>query len=46
MDTRILCINPGATSTKVAVYHNETPLFSRTTRHAPEELAPFPTAAS
>ena len=46
MDTRILCINPGATSTKVAVYHNETPLFSRTIRHAPEELAPFPTAAS
>ena len=41
MDTRILCINPGSTSTKVAVYQNEEPLFCQTLRHSAEELAPF-----
>ena len=41
MDTKILCINPGSTSTKVAVYQNEEPLFCQTLRHTPEELAPY-----
>ena len=41
MDTRILCINPGSTSTKVAVYQNEEPLFCQTLRHTAEELAPY-----
>lgn len=38
---RILCINPGSTSTKIAVYDNETPLFIQSIEHGREELAPF-----
>ena len=39
---RILVINPGSTSTKVAVYDDERPLFVRTLRHRTEELARYP----
>jgi len=35
---RILVINPGSTSTKVAVFENETPRLMRTLVHTPEEL--------
>ena len=38
---RILVINPGSTSTKIAVYEDETPLFVKTINHSKEELAPF-----
>ena len=38
---RILAINPGATSTKVAVYNDEEPLFVETIRHDSEELSRF-----
>jgi butyrate kinase len=38
---RVLAINPGSTSTKVAVYEDETPLFVQTLRHQAGELAPF-----
>ncbi len=38
---RILVINPGSTSTKVAVYVNDTALHISTIRHKPEELLPF-----
>lgn len=38
---RILVINPGSTSTKVAVYIDEHPLLVSTIRHTPEELKPF-----
>lgn len=38
---RILAINPGSTSTKIAVYDNERPIFDQTKRHSAEELAPF-----
>ena len=38
---RLLVINPGSTSTKVAVYEDEQPLFIETIRHSAEELAPF-----
>jgi butyrate kinase len=38
---KILSINPGATSTKVALYQNETPLKVETIRHSPEDLSPF-----
>lgn len=41
MDTRLLCINPGSTSTKVAVYQDEVPLFCQTLRHTAEELRPY-----
>lgn len=39
---KILVINPGSTSTKIAVFQEETPLFSESIRHTPEELNPFP----
>lgn len=38
---RLLVINPGSTSTKVAVYDSEQPLFTQTLRHSAEELASF-----
>lgn len=38
---RILVINPGSTSTKIAVYDNQTPVFTYTIHHSPEELAGF-----
>ncbi len=38
---KILVINPGATSTKVAVYEDERPLFVDVIRHKPEELDGF-----
>lgn len=38
---RILVINPGSTSTKVAVYIDEHPLHISTIRHSPEELKEF-----
>lgn len=36
---RILAINPGSTSTKLAVYENETPLFETVLRHGTAALA-------
>ena len=39
---KILVINPGSTSTKIAVYHNETPLLVQTIRHPMEELVHYP----
>ena len=38
---RILAINPGSTSTKFAVYDNETAIFIKTIRHNDEELRQF-----
>ncbi|UBM62941.1 butyrate kinase [Candidatus Sulfidibacterium hydrothermale] len=38
---RILAINPGSTSTKIAVYTGTNPVFIQTLRHTTEELAPF-----
>ncbi|MDR0896177.1 MAG: butyrate kinase [Prevotellaceae bacterium] len=40
---RILAINPGSTSTKIAVYEETTPLLVRNIRHSIDELARFPT---
>jgi butyrate kinase len=40
---KILSINPGATSTKVALYLNETPLKVENIRHSLEDLTPFKT---
>lgn len=39
---KILVINPGSTSTKIAVYEGEAPLFEETLRHSAEELEKFP----
>ncbi len=38
---KILAINPGSTSTKVAVFEDENMISSKTLRHSSEELAPF-----
>ncbi len=38
----ILAINPGSTSTKIAVYEDEHPLLVRAIRHRVDELAQFP----
>jgi butyrate kinase len=39
---RILVINPGSTSTKIALFENEQELFAQNLHHSAEELAPFP----
>ena len=41
---RILVINPGSTSTKVAVYKDERPVLLRNIRHTAEELQQYPTS--
>ncbi|NLU23670.1 MAG: butyrate kinase [Clostridiales bacterium] len=41
MDKRILVINPGSTSTKVALFDGATPLWQETLRYSPEELKDF-----
>jgi butyrate kinase len=41
MPHRILVINPGSTSTKVAVYEGETPIFTQTLRHSTEEISRY-----
>ena len=46
MSFKILTINPGSTSTKIAVFEDENEVFSTTLRHSNEELAPFSTVAS
>lgn len=42
-DPKILVINPGSTSTKIAVYEDTRPVFLKSIRHSPEDLQPFPT---
>lgn len=39
---KILTVNPGSTSTKVAVFEDEELLSAKTLRHSAEELAVFP----
>lgn len=41
MSYHILAINPGSTSTKIAVYADEKPVFHTTIQHSAESLAPF-----
>jgi len=43
MDTvaRILAINPGSTSTKIAVYEGEMPVFLKNIKHSQEQIAAF-----
>lgn len=40
---RLLVINPGSTSTKIAVFDNNSLIHEETLRHTAEELAPFET---
>ena len=41
MDKRILVINPGSTSTKLALFQGEQKLFDAAVRHSKEDLSPF-----
>lgn len=40
-DIDLLIINPGSTSTKIAIYKNEDMVFEHTLRHDVDELEPF-----
>ncbi len=39
---KLLIINPGGTSTKIAVYNDEEEIFKKSIPHTAEELKPFP----
>lgn len=39
---KILAVNPGSTSTKIAVFHDEHLVWAQTIRHSVDELAAFP----
>lgn len=41
MKNHILAINPGSTSTKIALYHGSKPVFLRNIEHSSEELSRF-----
>ena len=41
MSAKILVINPGSTSTKIAVYESEKPVMVRNIPHSTEELKQF-----
>lgn len=41
MDIKILAINPGSTSTKIAVYHNSKPIFLKNISHPSDELIKY-----
>ena len=38
---KLLVINPGSTSTKIAVFQDEQPIFDRALRHSPQDIAHF-----
>jgi len=38
---KILVINPGSTSTKIAIYEDEKEIWSKTIEHSKEELSKF-----
>lgn len=42
---KILVINPGSTSTRIALYEDSTQVWAQVIRHTTEELAPFSTVA-
>lgn len=44
-EIRILAINPGSTSTKIAVYHNENPIFVKSIKHSMDELEQYENVA-
>ncbi|MFZ2636911.1 MAG: butyrate kinase [Rectinemataceae bacterium] len=43
---RVLVVNPGSTSTKIAVFEGATRLFDQGLTHSAEELSAYPTIAS
>ena len=46
MQSVVLVINPGSTSTKFAVFHGDRCIFDQTLNHSAEELSGFSTIAS
>lgn len=46
MAYKILAINPGSTSTKIAIFEDDQQIFVKTIRHSAEEIGNFPTIAS
>lgn len=46
MSFHILAINPGSTSTKIALFEDEKQVFIKTIRHSAEEIGQFPTVSS
>lgn len=46
MAFKILAINPGSTSTKIALYEDENPILEMTLRHSAEEIANYPNILS
>ena len=40
---KILVINPGSTSTKIAIFRDEEPIYSESISHEPADLAPYKT---
>jgi butyrate kinase len=43
MNFRVLVVNPGAVSTKIAVFEGESPVYQETLAHGVDDLAPFAT---
>lgn len=41
MSFKILAINPGSTSTKIAIFEDETEKFVKNIKHSAEEIAKF-----
>ncbi len=46
MNNTILAINPGSTSTKIALYEGKTLKYEKSLSHSSEEISSFPTIAS
>ena len=46
MSFKILAINPGSTSTKIAIFEDETEKFVKNIKHSAEEIAKFDNVAS
>lgn len=46
MTVKILAINPGSTSTKIAIYEDENEKFVKNIKHSSEQIARFPNVAS
>ena len=42
---KILAINPGSTSTKIAVFEDYEQAFTKTLRHSAEEIENIPTSS-
>lgn len=46
MANRVLVINPGSTSTKIAIFEDASMIYKETLRHSAEEIASYPNISS